>query len=148
VNEAPAWFGESAPRALSPFLRTFVLAAASVLLALLLLGVVLVRRGEAALTRSDEAFHGGHLQVAIAEAKQSALAYVPGSEHVLGATERLEAIARGAEADGRRDLARLAWDALRVVDEQTAYPGRGPTASGALARQALLRLRDKAKVAK
>lgn len=92
------------------------------------------------MAESDRAFHQGDLRVAVWEAKEAGLAYVPGSSHVRRSTARLEAIARGASAEGRWDLARLAWDALRLIDEQTAYPGRGQTAFGRRAREELQRM--------
>ena len=125
-----------------PLLRGILFGTALLFLALLALCFVLMRRGEAAMAESDRAFHAGDLRSAVWEAKSAALAYVPGSPHVRRATERLEAIARGASAEGRWDLARLAWGALRLVDEQTNYPGRGSTALGVEARQQLGRMRS------
>ncbi len=132
---------DSAAQRLEPWLRGFFFAAGTALLALVVLSVVLVRRGEAAMKESDRAFHAGELRIAGGEAKAAGLADVPGSEHVAEATARLEAIARGAAAEGRWDLARLSWDALRLLDEQTDYPGRGPTASGERAKVELGHLR-------
>jgi len=123
-----------------PWKKRVFLTGVSVALTLVTLGVVLVRRGEAALAESDRAFHAGDLRVAVWEAKAAALAYVPGSAHVQKSTARLEAIARGAAAEGRWDLARLAWDALRLVDEQTDYPGRGQTEFGRAAKTELERM--------
>lgn len=125
---------------LEPWRKSLFLGLATGLLALLVLAVVLVRRGEAAMAESDRAFHAGELRAAVWEAKEAGLAYVPGSAHVGRGVARLEAIARGATAEGRWDLARLAWDSLRLIDEQTAYPGRGATAWGQRAREALARL--------
>lgn len=116
------------------------------LLLLLFIAAVLVfafssiGRGQAAMKRSDAAFHAGELLLSIQEARSAALAYVPGARHVKEAEARLLAIARGAEAEGRRDLARAAWDALRVVEEQTSYPGRGHLPLGDEARSAIERL--------
>jgi len=107
---------------------------------LVVVGLREVGRGEAALERSDRAFHGGDLGTALRQARQAGLSYVPGAAHVRAAEERLEAIARGAEADGQHELARRAWDALRLVDEETDYPGRAPNAAGERARAALRRL--------
>lgn len=98
------------------------------------------QRGVAHLERSDSAFHQNDLLTALREARAAGLAYVPGSGHVRAAEERLEAIARGAEAEGRFDLARRAWDALRVVTEATEYPGRAASPAGQRAREALKRL--------
>jgi hypothetical protein len=123
-----------------PIFRGILFAGTLLLLALLALCFVLVRRGEAAMVESDRAFHAGDLRGAVWEAKEAALAYVPGSAHVRRANDRLEAIARGAAAEGRWDLARLAWDALRLVDEQTDYPGRGPSTLGLEAKQQLAQM--------
>jgi len=134
---------DSAPDAplLAGWLRSIVSVGFALALGVLVLAVVLVRRGEARMAESDRAFHAGELRVSVWEAKAAGLAYVPGSEHVVRATARLEAIARGAAAEGRPELARLAWDALRLIDEQTDYPGRGRAPFGELARAELGRLR-------
>jgi len=124
---------------MQPWLRPLLTAAVTLVLAVCVLGLVLVRRGTAAMDRSDRAFHAGDLRAAVWEAKAAGLSYVPGSSHVERAAARLEAIARGAAAEDRLDLARLAWDALRLIDEQTGYPGRGATAFGLRARAELER---------
>jgi hypothetical protein len=115
------------------------------LLVLALLAVVsgafLTVRGKAALKKSDHAFHQGDMRQSIAYARQSALAYVPGAEHVGAAYSRLEAIARGAESEGDEALARVAWDTLRVVVVQTEYLGRPPSPALDLAEKNLKRLR-------
>lgn len=90
--------------------------------------------------RSDAAFHRGDLVEAIAEARTAALYYVPGARHVHEAEGRLEAIARGAEAEGNWKLARRAWDALRLIAQQTHYPGRPASEAGQRAQKALKRL--------
>jgi hypothetical protein len=105
-------------------------------------GVTLTVKGRAALAESDQAFHQGDMRRSIAEARAAALSYVPGGEHVHGSYERLEAIARGAESQGDRDLARVAWDTLRVVLEQTDYPGRPSSDVLERARTNLKRLRE------
>jgi|GEM_PF-1407885 len=125
---------------LEPWRQSLFLLAATLFLGLVVLAFVLVRRGEAAMAESDRAFHAGELRVAVWEAKEAGLAYVPGSAHVARSAARLEAIARGATAEGRVDLARLAWDSLRLLGEQTDYPGRGQTAWGLRANEALARL--------
>jgi hypothetical protein len=117
--------------------------AAAIVAATVVLGVLVAReitRGQAALARSDQLFHSGDLLGALHAARDAALFYVPGAPHVDAARERLEAIARGAEAEANLGLARRAWESLRQVDEETAYPGRPPTASGERARAALRRL--------
>jgi hypothetical protein len=120
-----------------PWYKGFFLVLTTGLLALVVLSVVLTLRGEAAMAESDRAFHAGELRVAVWEAKEAGLAYVPGAAHVARGVARLEAIARGATAEGRWDLARLAWDSLRLLDEQTNYPGRGTTTWGARAAEGL-----------
>lgn len=105
-------------------------------------GVTLTVKGRASLTLSDEAFHQGDMRRSIAEARAAALSYVPGGEHVQASYERLEAIARGAESQGDKELARVAWDTLRVVLEQTEYPGRPPSEVLERARSNLRRLRE------
>ena len=89
---------------------------------------------------SDTAFHAGDLSESVRFAKRAATAYIPSADHVRQAESRLTAIARGAEGEGDLELALRAWDALRVIDEQTAYPGRGPSATGREARSALSRI--------
>lgn len=112
------------------------------LLAVLLLALMTARevhRGESALRESDQAFHGGDLHRSVLEARTAALSYVPGAPHVGAAYERLEAIGRGAEAEGRYEVARLAWGAVRSSVLQTRHwlvPRRGELerAESALAR--------------
>lgn len=96
---------------------------------LLLLGVFFVglmtareiQRGERALRASDEAFHQGDLETSVLHARTGAMAYAPGAPHVEAAYQRLEAIARGAEAEGRHSLARTAWGAVRSAALQTSH---------------------------
>lgn len=99
-----------------------------------------IERGRDSLLASDAAFHRNDLPLAIREARSAGLAFVPGAEHVRRAEERLEAIARGAEAEGKVELARSAWDALRLVAAETDYPGRGDSEAGLRAEEALERL--------
>jgi hypothetical protein len=80
-----------------------------------------IYRGESALRASDAAFHRGDLQESVLHARAAAQAYVPGAPHVAAGYERLEAIARGAEAEGRYDLARSAWGAVRSSVVQTSH---------------------------
>lgn len=102
--------------------------------------VRLLGQGERAMQASDRAFHAGDLREAVRSAESALNAYVPGSNHVRSAEDRLRAIARGSEAEGRLMTARTAWDALRVYDERTKYPGRGPTRYRAEAEAALVRI--------
>ena len=105
-------------------------------------GIALTARGSDEMGKSDAAFHDGDLRGAIFHARKAALAFVPGAEHVKLAHGRLEAIGRGAEAQGDEALARIAWDALRVVVEQTDYPGRPPVRAHAIAAESLKRLQQ------
>lgn len=91
---------------------------------LVIAGLFLTGRGQHEMSESDRAFHDGDLREAVRHARAAALAYVPGASHVQRAHARLLAIARGAEAEGNFDMARLSWDALRLVHVQTDYPGR------------------------
>jgi hypothetical protein len=105
-----------------------LLFAVSLLALLAVAGVSLTRRGSQEMQLSDSAFHAGDLRASIVHAKAAALAYVPGSAHVLSAYARLEAIAKGAEARGDLMLARWAWETLRNVHVATHYPGRPASA--------------------
>ncbi len=89
---------------------------------------------------SDQTFHRGALSESMRGAELALRAYVPGAPHVHAAEDRLRAIARGAEAEGKLSIARAAWDALRVHEERTKYPGRGGTRYGEEASAALIRI--------
>ncbi len=104
-------------------------------------GLSLVSRGQEEMSLSDQAFDDGDLRKSIFHARKAALAFVPGAPHVQQAYERLEAIGRGAEAQGDEALARIAWEALRGAVEQTDYPGRPIPVAHEHAAQSLERLR-------
>ena len=104
--------------------RVVVFSVISLVVLLVVAGVSLTHRGRAEMRSSDQAFHSGDLRGSIRHAKAAALSYLPGSNHVLAAYERLAAIAKGAEAKGDHELGRLGWETLRNVHEQTNYPGR------------------------
>ena len=104
-------------------------------------GISLTRQGTHEMSLSDDAFHSGKLRESVAHARAAALSYVPGSEHVRAANERLEAIARGAEAEGNDELALFAWDALRQAQVETSYPGRPKSELLERAEAGILRLR-------
>jgi hypothetical protein len=127
-------FASRAFRLLSAAIVAFVLL-------LLIAGLALTRRGQAEMELSDSAFHDGDLRSSITHARQAALAYVPGSAHVQAATERLEAIAKGAESEDNIPLALIAWDTLRLVQVRTDYPGRPSDPSQDRAEEGLRRLR-------
>ncbi len=107
---------------------------------LVLSGLFLTGRGQDEMKQSDQAFHEGDLRASIRFARKAALSYVPGSSHVGAAHARLEAIARGAEAEGNFEIARLAWDSLRLVHVQTDYPGRPKSGAQAKAEERLKEL--------
>jgi hypothetical protein len=121
-------------------LRLASWALSSLILMVVVAGITLTVRGRDALQKSDNAFHEGRTQEAVVFAREAALNYVPGSAHVRAAHERIEAIARGAEARGERQLARFAWDTLRVVHLKTDYPGRVVPPGLERARAGLARL--------
>lgn len=125
---------------MSRLLRFAALAALSLVLLVVVAGVSLTFRGRAEMEKSDSAFHDGRLREALVHARQAALAYVPGAEHVNLAYSRIEAIAVGAESSSDRVLARIAWDTLRIVHVQTAYPGRPGSESEERAKAGIARL--------
>jgi len=104
--------------------RLLSLALLSLVLMVVVSGVALTYRGQAAMEKSDSAFDSGQLRESLAHARRAALSYVPGAGHVKASYARLEAIARGAESEADFETARVAWDTLRLVHVQTAYPGR------------------------
>lgn len=112
----------------------------SFLLLLIVSGLALTRRGVDEMQSSDAAFHSGDLSASLLHARAAALSYVPGSDHVRAAHERIEAIARGSEAQGNLLLSRRAWETLRVVLEQTDYPGRPKDERLHLAERSLQRV--------
>lgn len=69
--------------------------------------------GESALERAEAAFDRGELRETIREARRAASSITPGASHVERGFTRLMVVARGAEASGDIELARLAWDAVR-----------------------------------
>ncbi len=80
-----------------------------------------ITRGSASLELSDAAFDRGDLETATLEARTAALAYVPGAPHVAAAYERMAAIARGSEAEGRYAVARTAWSSVERAALETAH---------------------------
>ncbi len=116
------------------------------LVLLVLLGAVslvtarAVMRGEAELRESDAAFDEGDLQGAVLHARAAALAYVPGAPHVGSAYARLEAVARGAEGEGKLDIARLAWGATRQAALETRHALSSQSQKIEEAERALARL--------
>jgi hypothetical protein len=76
--------------------------------------------GEREIAASDAAFDANDLHGAIAHARRAASSYAPGAPHVERGYQRLLAVARGAEATGRPDLAMLAWQAERAAVLESA----------------------------
>jgi hypothetical protein len=95
------------------WLRWLGLAVAGVMLVFALMTYRAVSAGEAALEDSEAAFDRGELRESLRQARLAASLVAPGAEHVDRAFTRLIVIARGAEAAGDLDLARLAWEAVR-----------------------------------
>jgi hypothetical protein len=102
-----------------------------------------VSDGEREIAASDAAFDANELHASIQHARRAASAYAPYASHVLRGYERLTAIARGAEATGRPELAALAWQAQRAAAlESTSFyqpfPDRLDEANRNLSRLAAL----------
>ncbi len=92
--------------------------------AVLVLGVLTARavlEGQAELERSKAAFDQGKLSDAVLHARRAAVAYAPGAPHVALAYDRLRTIARGSEAAGDPQTARLAWGAIRSAAIETRH---------------------------
>lgn len=113
--------------------------------ALVLFGAVATVRalldGEREIAASDAAFDANDLRGAIEHARRAASSYVPGAPHVEHGYARLLAVARGAEATGRPELAMLAYQAQRAAALESAslvqpFPERLEEANRNLARLA------------
>lgn len=78
----------------------------------------LSREGERAMAQSDREFDQGHLRESLLLSRRAARFSAPGLGHVGRANARLDAIAAGAEATDRNDVAVLAWQAIRSVELQ------------------------------
>jgi hypothetical protein len=76
--------------------------------------------GEREIAASDVAFDANDLHATIQHARRAASAYAPGAPHVERAYQRLRAVARGAEATGRPEIAVLAWQAERAAVLESA----------------------------
>lgn len=95
--------------------------------------------GEREIAASDAAFDANDLHATIAHARRAASAYAPGAPHVERGYQRLLAVARGAEATGRPEIAMLAWQAERAAVLESAsfwhpFAGRLEEANRNLAR--------------
>lgn len=105
----------SSARPLLSYLRPLGLFVALGVLGLSVMTFRAIASGEAALERAEAAFDRGELREAIREARRSASLVAPGAAHVERAFARLLVVARGAEAAGDLDSARLAWEAVRAA---------------------------------
>jgi hypothetical protein len=103
------------------WLRRLSLTLVLVALAVATLTARVVVDGERALALSDEAFDRGDVRAATLQARRAAVLYAPGAPHVEPAYQRLEAIAKGAEAAGEREVARQAWEAIRSAALETRH---------------------------
>lgn len=81
--------------------------------------------GERAMARSDTKFDHGQLRESVLFARRAAALYAPGLGHVRRADARLAAIASGAEATQRREIAILAWQAIRASEQQRLWGDGG-----------------------
>lgn len=94
-------------------------------LLLVLGGAVLTARsvieGQAELAQSDLAFHRGEVRIATLHARRAAILYAPGAPHLSLAYARLMAVAQGAEAAGDREVAVMAWNAVREAALETRH---------------------------
>jgi hypothetical protein len=94
----------------------------------LVVGVVLgalyarvITSGERELSASTEGLRAGDAHEATVRARRAAGYYAPGAPHVGVAYVRLMAIAAKAEGLGDRDLALLAWRAVRTAAIETRW---------------------------
>jgi hypothetical protein len=100
--------------------------------------------GRREIAASDAAFDANDLHASIQHARRAASAYVPGAPHVEHGYARLTAIAHGAEAGGKPDIAALAWQAQRAAVLESAsfhqpFPERLDEANRNLARLAAMK---------
>jgi hypothetical protein len=124
--------------------RALSLAVWSVAALVLFVAVATLRAhldGRRELAASDAAFDANDLRQAIEHARRAASAYAPGAPHVQQGYVRLVAVARGAEATGRPELAILAYQAQRAAVLESAsffqpFPERLDEANRNLARLA------------
>ncbi len=103
------------------FLRAAAGLLASLVLALALFTLRQVSDGEAHLQLSDQAFDQDDLAGATLHARRAATAFAPGAPHIRKAYRRLEAVAVGAEANGRDAEALAAWRAVRSAALETRH---------------------------
>lgn len=92
-----------------------------------------------ALQMSDREFDQGRLRESLLLARRAGFLMAPQLRHLSRAMARLDAIAVGAEATGRREIAVLAWQSIRSIGTSTPSAGR-PAERSALANQRLAAL--------
>lgn len=83
--------------------------------------------GGRAMDESDREFDQGHLRESLQLARRAASLHAPGLKHIQRADARLDAIAIGAEAAQRTDVAVLAWQAIRATELERTWVGERPT---------------------
>lgn len=93
--------------------RTIALVAALIAASLAVVVTRAVWEGRSALARGEEALATGDSAEAVRQWRRAARWYVPLAPHVGDAYDRLEEVARAAEAGGDRDLALAAWRGIR-----------------------------------
>lgn len=120
TKDKPADLSHGAARKLRIVLRVV---SACALLGLVM-GAITARviwAGEAEIAASTSALRQADLREAVTRARRAAGWYAPGAPHVRVAYERLAAIATAAEGRGDRDLALLAWRAIRTAAIETQW---------------------------
>jgi len=115
-------------------------AVASVAIGFGLFAVRLSIEGEKAMQASDHEFDQGRLRESLIHARRAAKLSAPGLRHVERANARLDAIATGAEATERPDVAILAWQSIRTIELGRHSASQQPTSRLRLANQRLATL--------
>jgi hypothetical protein len=129
----------SSPVGIARLLRALAWSACVLVLFAAVATLRAVLDGEREIAASDAAFDANDLHGAIQHARRAASAYAPGAAHVERGYQRLHAVARGAEATGRPEIATLAWQAERAAVLESAsllhpFPERLDEANRNLAR--------------
>ncbi|MEI9951241.1 MAG: hypothetical protein WDO74_20225 [Pseudomonadota bacterium] len=104
-----------------------------------------ILEGQSELSASDAAFDRGELSSALDHARRAATLYAPGAAHVERAYERMNALARGAEAAGQPKIAFLAWQAMRSAALESRHVWLPRQAELERANQNLARLEAQAR---
>ncbi len=120
--------------------RAAVLAVALVALLFAVSTAREIARGRAAVADADAAIAKGDTELAIARARDAAEAAAAGSPYVRPGYDRLETLARTAEARGDERTALEAWGAMRAASAATAGPLGGSEAWSALADDGIARV--------